>query len=273
MYININYNKKKMDDSISNPEESNSNQDYIPPCPENFESHFNFVFGDNNESNDIMPESKEEENENVIFYSNPPVSIIDTEVKKSSPFVVHKEEDYIIFRPSKMKNWKKYDLLIFKIWKEEKTRKEEPDDIRKKIKSRFFKSLKVYINQMFNDLHINKKFEFLPQSFISIISKSKNKEMLDKTLEDIIISFIQDNSSKNINNYQLMMFLKENINNNGIKKLYRVFSTSIKKLFDEYLNSEEFDNSITKLEKEGNYSNYIHNYILLAKNFVEYFSN
>ena len=221
-----------MDDSISNPEESNSNQDYIPPCPENFESHFNFVFGDNNESNDIMPESKEEENENVIFYSNTPVSIIDTEVKKSSPFVVHKEEDYIIFRPSKMKNWKKYDLLIFKIWKEEKTRKEEPDDIRKKIKSRFFKSLKVYINQMFNDLHINKKFEFLPQSFISIISKSKNKEMLDKTLEDIIISFIQDNTSKNINNYQLMMFLKENINNNGIKKLYRVFSTSIKKLFD-----------------------------------------
>ena len=126
---------------------------------------------------------------------------------------------------------------------------------------------------MFNDLHINKKFEFLPQSFISIISKSKNKEMLDKTLEDIIISFKQDNSSKNINNYQLMMFLKENINNNGIKKLYRVFSTSIKKLFDEYLNSEEFDNSITKLEKEGNYSNYIHNYILLANNFVEYFSN
>jgi hypothetical protein len=241
-------------------------------CPESFESHFNYVFRVNN---NIMPESEEEDNKNVIFNPNPPATIINTEPPNLSPFVVHKEENYIIFRPGKeMKNCKKYDQLLFKVWKEEKLRKEDPDDIRKKIKSRFVKSLNKYINQILNSLNINKKFEYLPQSFISIISKSKNKEMLDKTLEDIIISFKQDNSLKNKNNYQLLEYLKENYtNNNRIKKIYIVFSTSIRKLFNEYLNSEEFDKSIDKLEKEGNYSNYIHNYISLANNFVEYFSN
>ena len=268
-------------DIFSNPDESNSENDYIQVCPDTFETQFNLVFEGNKESNNIMSESEEEDQKNVIFNpnlpksnSNPPVSIIDTEPPNHSPFIIYKEEDYIIFRPSKeKKNCKKHDQLLFKVCKVEKLRKECPDEIRKKIKSRFFKALRKYINQILDNLHINKKYEFLPQSFICIITKSKIKEMLDKTLEDLIISFVKDNSVKNMNNYQLMNFLKENINNNSIKKLYRVFSTSIKKLFNEYLNSEEFDKSINKLEKEGNYSHYIHNYISLANNFVEYFSN
>ena len=43
--------------------------------------------------------------------------------------------------------------------KEKKSRKEDPDEIRKKIKSRFFKSLKICINKELDRKGINKKFE------------------------------------------------------------------------------------------------------------------
>lgn len=267
-------------DIFSNPDESNSENDYIQVCPDTFETQFNLVFEGNKESNNIMSESEEEDQKNVIFNpnlpksnSNPPVSIIDTEPPNPSPFIIYKEEDYIIFRPSKeKKNCKKHDQLLFKVCKVEKLRKECPDEIRKKIKSRFFKALRKYINQILDNLHINKKYEFLPQSFICIITKSKIKEMLDKTLEEIIISFKKDNSEKVKNNCELLVLLKKNMNNIKIKKLYRIFSTRIETLFKEYLKSEEFDKSVTKLKDEGNYSQYIEKYISLANNFVEYFS-
>jgi hypothetical protein len=70
----------------------------------------------------------------------------------------------------------------------------------------------------------------------------------------------------------LLKYLKDNKNNNKIKKNYIAFNTPIEKIFQEYLVSEEFDKSIAKLEEEGNYSQYIKNYINQAKNFNEYFS-
>ena len=159
--------------------------------------------------------------------------------------------------------------LIFKEWKDEKSRKEKPDEIRKKIKSRFFKSLKECINQNFPT---EKKLEFLPQSFISNISFKENNIMLGKTLEEIILNNKEENSKKYENNINLLKYLKDNKNNNKIKKNYIAFNTPIEKIFQEYLVSEEFDKSIAKLEEEGNYSQYIKNYINQAKNFNEYFS-
>jgi hypothetical protein len=61
--------------------------------------------------------------------------------------------------------------------------------------------------------------------------------------------------------------------NDKIKKIYDIFRTRIKLIFNEYLKSEEFEESITKLEEKGNYFHYIKNYIIRANNFVEYFSS
>ena len=267
---------------FSDMSESSSENDYMNVYNDSFDLQFNSVFESNVlkiEEEDVVKIEKEEEEEvirNSIF--NPPEKPQNNNhknIETSNKFIVYKEEDedYIIFRPAKeMKNCQKYKNIPFKIMKVVKPRKEEPDDIQKKIKSRFFKTLKTYINEKLNILHINKKFEFLPKNFIENISKAQIKEMLDKTLEEIIISFKKDNSEKVKNNCELLELLKKNMNNIKIKKLYRIFSTRIEILFKEYLKSEEFDKSITKLKNEGNYSQYIEKYISLANNFVEYFS-
>ena len=96
---------------------------------------------------------------------------IKAEIKKEM-FKINKIEAYTVFIPAKnMEYYKKYKNLNFNTWKDEKSRKEAADNIRKKIKSRFFKSLKNCINQEIEKKGINKKMEYLPQNFISNISK------------------------------------------------------------------------------------------------------
>ena len=202
---------------------------------------------------------------------------------KKEIFDIKKIEFHIAFIPGKnMEYYKKYkNNLIFNTWKDETQRKEAPDEIRKKIKSRFFKSLKMMINQEFIEKKINKKMEYLPQNFISNITKGENKLMLDKTLKEIIIYSIADISDtdkkkeKYEKNIDLLKYLDEEKakNNKNINKIYNIFQTKIKDLFNEYLKSEEFEQSIIQLKKEGNYFEYIKAYINVADNFINFFSN
>ena len=205
------------------------------------------------------------------------------EIKMPPIFKIFKGEDGIAFTPAENREYyEKYKSnLVFNVWKDKKTRKEMPDEIRKKIKSRFFKDLKKSINKFFIVSDIEKKMEFLPQEFISNISKPENKSMLNKTLEQIILENLDDNSknennqNKNKNNLELLDFLKEkgNKNNYKIKKIYNIFNTQIKELFHEYLKSNEFEESLKRLKEEGNYSEYIKDYIIKDEEFVNYFSN
>ena len=64
-------------------------------------------------------------------------------------------------------------------------RKEGSDNIRKKIKRRFHKILKDIINSKLEKAGSNKYFDFLPQLFVSDISKKYNKKILNLTLEEI----------------------------------------------------------------------------------------
>ena len=197
---------------------------------------------------------------------------------KEKVFIVNKIEEHIAFIPAKFKEYyEKYkDDFIFKVMKEKKLRKEKPDDIRKKIKSRFFKSLKNCINQEIEKRGINKKMEYLPQNFISNISKEEIKLMLDKTLKEIInIYCIERNDEKSEKNLNLLKYLEvqKEKNNDKINKIYKIFQTKIKDLFNEYIHSEEFEQSLVKLKEEGNYFDYIKSYINEANNFINFFSN
>ena len=130
-----------------------------------------------------------------------------------------------------------------------------PDDIRKKIKSRFFKALKININNILGNSKNTKKSEFLPQDFISNISKKENQLMLDDTLKNLILKY----NAEYLNN-----ITKTDINN--------ILNKKIKELFSEYLKSKEFEESINNLKEEGNYFEYIKDYITYAKDFINYFS-
>ena len=200
------------------------------------------------------------------------------ENEKEKVFIVNKIEDHIAFIPAKFREYyEKYkDDFIFKVMKEKKLRKEKPDDIRKKIKSRFFKSLKNCINKELDKKGIELKFEYLPQNFISNISKEEIKLMLDKTLKEIInIYCIERNDEKSEKNLNLLKYLEEqkDKNNDKINKIYKIFQTKIKDLFNEYIHSEEFEQSLIKLKEEGNYFDYIKSYINEANNFINFFSN
>ena len=270
---------------------SSSDEDYYFDEP--FNSIFNRVFkkneliSDNSEDNFISENNinsssnphfiKDESNNNINeIKENENVSLKD----KCKIFKIYKEEQYILFEPENcLEYYKKCNStkLLFNTWKDKQSRKEKPDEIRKKIKSRFFNSLKNCINKLLDSKLIQKKFEFLPQSFISDIAKQKNKNMLEKTLEEIILENKEENSKKYENNKNLLTYLKEKdkndlINNKKIR-IYNIFNTTIKQLFNEYLTSKEFDKSILKLKEEGNYTEYIKEYINHAKDFVNFFSN
>ena len=162
------------------------------------------------------------ENENMIVGTKDEMAV---EIKLPPIFKIYKGEDFLAFNPAKSREYydKYKSSLVFNVWKDKKTRKEMPDEIRKKIKSRFFKDLRKFINKLFTENDIKKKLEFLPQDFISNISKPENKSMLDKTLEQIILENSDDNSEnennedKNKNNLILLDFLKEKENQNKCK--------------------------------------------------------
>ena len=137
--------------------------------------------------------------------------------------------------------------------------------------------MKICINKELNKKGINKKFEYLPQSFISNISKGETKIMLDKTLKQIILDISYSNKvdEKLENNLNLLKNLEEeeiSKDNCKINKIHKIFHTQIRDLFNEYLKSEEFELSIIKLKKEGNYFDYIKSYINEADNFINFFS-
>ena len=98
---------------------------------------------------------------------------------------------------SKFKIYKATNKKNKKKPKEKKKRKEKPDDVRKKIKSRFHKATKNRINQMLKIAKSKEFFDFLPQCFICNISKLKNKPIIDMTFKQIISQkFYEDEEKK-----------------------------------------------------------------------------
>ena len=216
------------------------------------------------------------QNQNEIKIQKPTFSGINEEeivIKGESFkfFKIYKESDYSIFHPAnKIEYYENYYINkgIFGLYKNKKKRRREmPDDIRKKIKSRFFKSLMNCINNILENCEIDKSFEYLPQKFICNMNKNENKLMLDKTLKNLLLEI-------NNNNNFLEFFTNENeINKIIYMKINNILNMNIKELFSEYLKSKEYEHSIKELKKEGNYFGYIKDYITLSKDFINYYSN
>ena len=138
-------------------------------------------------------------------------------------------------------------------------RKENKDLIRKKIKSKFYKEIKNQLNERFKRLNIKDKFDW-PQSLIINLEKSKNKKDLNTTLENLLL----DNK---------ILIYQKNI---GILKdsgLKNIFETNMKDLYTEYLKSKQFQDVIGKLIDEQNSYEYIHNYIQISNDFIEFYEN
>lgn len=159
-----------------------------------------------------------------------------------------------------------------------KIRKQNSDNIRKKIKSRFLKTFKNKFNEKLKLAGSDYFIQFLPQNFVTNITKKLNKSVLYFTLEEIFLKTLsaikckQSDIEKYKYNKFVLKYLEKNndigekINFNKIKNM------KYYEIFEEYLLSKEFGMEISNLKKEGEKDSYIKDYIINAKNFINFFS-
>ena len=184
-----------------------------------------------------------------------------------------------------IKNERKKRIRFYKHGKEKKNgkkiknilkRKDNTDNIRKKIICKFFKILKNKINEILESVGAKKKYRFniLPQKyifkFISILPKESNngnREGLDLTLEQIFAKQFCDNCGiKNLD--KNLSVLKNMETDKDICKM-PIFNIIRKmkfsQLFSEYIRSKDYQEEIAKLKENDEY---IKNYIIISNNLL-----
>ena len=170
-------------------------------------------------------------------------------------------------------------------------RKLKPDNIRKKIKSRFFKSIRMRMNKMLKEAKSKELFDLLPQCFIINITKKKNQQIMDMPFKTLLTyNFIaeeknmeQHNNTKSAKdkwnvdikkydkNLRVICYLEQNKEIAKKSKFDVIGNMTVAQLFDEYLKSSEFEKEVAKLRNEGNDNSYIKDYIVKAFGFINYF--
>jgi hypothetical protein len=166
--------------------------------------------------------------------------------------------------------------LLKKRFRDKRPRRENQDNIRRKIKRGFFNNALVKkLNDKLRSNGIIKYFEKFPRHFVNDVNKKKNKQILIMTLQEIfekkeLYSFKDkvtlDNYLHNKN-----LFKNEEIKEN--EELNMIMNKTIRELYEEYINSDEFKiNEINRLKNNKMQDEYITKYISLAKNLIEFFS-
>jgi len=148
-------------------------------------------------------------------------------------------------------------------------RKYMKDMMRKKIKSNFYKNLSKRLKMkkiIFNQ-------DIFPQKMIKDVSKEMCKNNLNMTLEELLknIDKKEINETFNENKVNFKNEIIKSYDNTKKKDLFNILNKKIEEIYKEYLESEEFKNSIKKLVEEGNFFDYIKDYIEAAEQVVEYY--
>ena len=174
-------------------------------------------------------------------------------------------------------NFEKYSKkCIFDLNSGQRKRVDMPDNMRKRIYTNAFRNIIKDLNQKLlkiKDWEQKLKFCSLSQNIIANVAKTKNKIRMNMSLKELILDDSnckkdKDTTSWN-NNKKILEILESTKNHKDIKQILEM---KMKDIFNEYLKSDEFQKSIEELKQDGRYFEYIHNYINVAKNFVEYYS-
>jgi len=168
-----------------------------------------------------------------------------------------KEEKKKINKNNEKNTDKKDKFLICR-----KRRKEMSDNILKKIKSHFFKFIRKILKERikkYNNKNCN--FKFNQKNFITNISVKENKSIWEEKFYDFIEKKIESNNKKDDKENVLEYVRKDKIG-----------KMTLEDLFNEYLNSKEFEDNINKIRKEKNINqDYINKYIFKSKNFINHY--
>ena len=154
-----------------------------------------------------------------------------------------------------------------------KRRRENQDNIRKKLKTVFFNTfLRKKINEILNNKHSRLYFEKFPISFVNDIRKNTNKDVIDKTLLEIILNK-ELYSENDLSNYNHNLKVVENKEVKKIGELKKILNKTFRELFEEFIKAKEFNiDEINRLRNNNLDNIYIERYIYQSKHFIEYFA-
>lgn len=269
---------------INNANSSNTSND-DSSLKENNEP-LNYTIKNKSVSNVLIKPKFYEESNNINNYNN--VILNNAVITKSQGRIKFKESAK--FKKRKVFNkFKVYRIEPRKdkekiSYKQRHKRKYKPDDIRKKIKARFHKSIKNIVNENLKQAGSKHLFSFLPQIFISSISREKNHQVLNMSYRDLIkkdfISNIDEKKYKNKrvdlakykNNLNVLDYLDKNPEICEKSGFDIISKMKYGDLLEEYFKSDEFNRAINKLYLENEEEDYIKEYINKAKSYVKFFS-
>ena len=150
-------------------------------------------------------------------------------------------------------------------------RRENNDNIRKKIKRGFFnKGLIHKLNMILKNQNINSYFEIFQQHFVGDVTKRTNNQLMNMTLEEIFEKkeLYQESELKSYkHNFNLVKSIEIQEN----KELKNILNKKLYLIFEEYINSKEFlIDEINRLKNKKMDNGYIQRYIYLTKHFIEF---
>ena len=274
-------------DSGSIDEARQNNMNISDDFQEEFDKIFtnrDLIGGKDCSQNEILPEN--DSNKDSIHFKT--VDIDEVVIKKEKPnvFTIYNEDEYPLFHP--INNNKKKSDYKFTVENTSQKRKKDKDNIIKKILTHFLKDIELDLNKKLisNDIK-----DFKCQGLTGITNNLNNNivgEILNKTLEELISSNLRKNKKGNneqienkenenkkiMNTKNLLECLKKNENDDKkIKKIYNIFHDfSIKQLYELYLKSKEFQDSINEIGETEQDKIYMKNLIEIAENLVNDFS-
>ena len=250
------------------------------PFPSNFSSKSSdevedISFFNQNDSLDLIPSLSEENNkpslDELITVNSIKINTgnISFPSFKSSNLFSNTEKNYSLLQDYERN-------LLKKRFRDKRPRKENQDNMRRKIKRGFFNNALIKkLNDKLRNIGIIKYFEKFPHCFVNDVNRKKNKQILGMTLQEIFetkkLYSVKDKVT--LDNY---LHNKDLIQNEEIKEneeLIKIMNKTIGELYEEYINSDEFKiNEINRLTKNKMQDEYITKYVSLAKNLTEFFS-
>ena len=232
-FYNTDFLLKKMIYLSGNPEKNNIiNYNYFqPPLP--------FLFN----TPIIFPDNKNENIKNQIEIKN---NILNEKPKKNIFKVEYPDEVSLFTENESNLNTEETEPHLIKS-KEKLSRKYNKDNIVRKIKREFFNKIIIQkLNAKLKNAGSKLYFTRFPQSFVSNILKKNNKEILYLTLGEIIEKkeIINPKNDIDLENYEhnLKVIKSPDVSEN--KEFQKILNMTYSYLFEEYLNSDEFNKKV-----------------------------
>ena len=223
----------------------------------NFEKEFNNTFNNNKE--DLLQFQEKMDNVSINKYDYPSLYYQQNPIFKKLSYTKeninenkHKIIEGNIFKITKKI---KYNNDKNDNYHVKDKRKYSNDMIRKKIKGHFYNAIIKQIQKQNPTVKENiKSWFYFTKEQKDNTSIKECKTNFDLTLEDFMEKYCVN---------------KEKFNKLNINKM--IYNKKIKELYKEYLDSQQFEESIMKLKEEGELFDYIHQYINIANNIINYF--